>query len=455
MLGTGKNGTGRQKKVPQKNFSAGQSSREFDLITTTNFEVELGTRHIRITRTATKRNMAAPATLPALLDTLTKSLTSTLELAPKLSTIDPPKDGISLLDVKNELLLSYLQNLVFLILLKLRQARTGNSQKKKGDDEQESSNDQTDLDDLVVKKLVELRLYLEKGVRPLEDKLRYQIDKVLRAADDAERSAKQAEAAAKAEAEAEQNASEESDEDGAESGDDEEAAPSGQKLSDLQFRPNISSFVRGSGAAGSGEEKPKIGVGKSTDASGVYRPPRIAPTVMPTTTTERRESARDKKPLKSATLDEFIADEMSTAPVAEPSIGTTIVNFGRRTKTAAERKVEEERRTYEEANFVRLPTGSKKEKAKQRALEGRSSKMQFGGEDWRDLGVGVDRINRLTSGGRERKGTKALLEKSRKRGFDTTDGPKSSGEGGAAMGERYQKRLKVLEGGRRDRGKKR
>lgn len=397
--------------------------------------------------------MAAPATLPALLDTLTKSLTSTLELAPKLSTIDPPKDGISLLDVKNELLLSYLQNLIFLILLKLRQARTGNGQKNNHDDEEPENNQ--DLDDLVVKKLVELRLYLEKGVRPLEDKLRYQIDKVLRAADDAERSAKQAEAAAKAEAEAEQNASE-SGEDAAESGDeDQEAAPSGQKLSDLQFRPNISSFVRSSGAAGSGEEKPKIGVGKSTDASGVYRPPRIAPTVMPTTTTERRESARDKKPLKSATLDEFIADEMSTAPVAEPSIGTTIVNFGRRTKTAAERKVEEERRTYEEANFVRLPTGSKKEKAKQRALEGRSSKMQFGGEDWRDLGVGVDRINRLTSGGRERKGTKALLEKSRKRGFDTTDGPKNSGEGGVAMGERYQKRLKVLEGGRRDRGKKR
>lgn len=385
--------------------------------------------------------MAAPATLPALLDTLTKSLTSTLELAPKISTIDAPKDGISLLDVKNELLLSYLQNLVFLILLKLRQARTGTQSKNNDDDDQ-------NLDDLVVKKLVELRLYLEKGVRPLEDKLRYQIDKVLRAADDAERSAKQAEIAAKAAEQPDESDSE------AESGDEEEAAaaPSGQKLSDLQFRPNISSFVRGSGAPGT-EERPKIGVGKSTDAAGVYRPPRIAPTVMPTTTTERRERGGDKKPLKSATLDEFIADEMSTAPVAEPSIGTTIVNYGRRTKTVKERQVEEERRTYEEANFVRLPTAGKKDKAKQRALEGRSSKMQFGGEDWRDLGVGVDRINRLTSGGPGRKGTKALLEKSRKRGFDTTDGPKGDGSGGVAMGERFQKKLKVLEGGRRDRGK--
>ncbi|KAK3952432.1 Sas10/Utp3/C1D family-domain-containing protein [Pseudoneurospora amorphoporcata] len=385
--------------------------------------------------------MAAPATLPALLDTLTKSLASALELAPKISTIDAPKDGISLLDVKNELLLSYLQNLVFLILLKLRQARTG-AHKKNDDDDQS-------LDDLVVKKLVELRLYLEKGVRPLEDKLRYQIDKVLRAADDAERSAKQADAAAKAAAE-----QPDSDSEAAESGDEDQeaAAPSGQKLSDLQFRPNISSFVRNNGAPGIAE-RPKIGVGKSTDAAGVYRPPRIAPTVMPTTTTERRERGGDKKPLKSHTLDEFIADEMSTAPVAEPSIGTTIVNFGRRTKTVQERKVEEERRTYEEANFVRLPTAGKKDKAKQRALEGRSNKMQFGGEDWRDLGVGVDRINRLTSGGRDRKGTKALLEKSRKRGFDTTDGPKGDGGSGVAMGERFQKKLKVLEGGRRDRGK--
>ncbi|KAL2129635.1 hypothetical protein VTI74DRAFT_7516 [Chaetomium olivicolor] len=368
--------------------------------------------------------MAAPATLPALLDSLTKSLTSTLEVAPKLANIELPENGISLLDVKNELLLSYLQNLVFLILLKLRQAKNGSAG---------SETDQENIGDLVVSKLVELRLYLEKGARPLEDKLRFQIDKVLRAADDAERNAKAAEEAAKAD--------EKSDyESGSEEGesDEEDDHIDGRKIADLQHRPNLSGFQRPATAVQRGKEK---------DTSGVYRPPKIAPVSMPTT--ERREKA-DRRPLKSATLDEFIADEMSTAPIAEPSIGTTIVNGGRKIKTASERRKEEERREYEERNFVRLPKESKKDRAKRAKQEGGSRRMNFGGEEWRDLSEGVDRISRLTQGRVSGGGTKALLEKSRKRGIDTVDGPRGSG---VNMGERYQKRLKVLESGRGTRGK--
>jgi U3 small nucleolar ribonucleoprotein protein LCP5 len=373
--------------------------------------------------------MAAPATLPALLDSLTKSLTTTLEVAPKLANAEIPKDGISLLDVKNELLLSYLQNLVFLILLKLRQAKSGKL---------DGREDELKLGDMVVSKLVELRLYLEKGARPLEDKLRFQIDKVLRAADDAERSAKAAQESAKA------NGHGSGSESGSEEGDsededgDQDGAVDGRKIADLQHRPNLSGWQRPAAAATAGKEK---------DASGVYRPPKIAPVVMPTT--ERREKG-DRKPIKSATLDEFVADEMSTAPIAEPSIGTTIVNFGRKIKTASERRKEDERREYEESNFVRLPKESKKDRAKRARQEGGSRRMNFGGEEWRDLSEGVDRISRLTQGKSSGGGTKALLEKSRKRGLDTLDGPRG---GGANMGERFQKRLKVLEGGRGTRGK--
>ena len=85
---------------------------------------------------------------------------------------EPSQDGISLLDVKNDLLLSYLQHLVFLIILKL-------------------DNKDTNLGRDVVKKLIELRAYLDRGVKPLESRLRYQIDKALAAANDAERSATQ------------------------------------------------------------------------------------------------------------------------------------------------------------------------------------------------------------------------------------------------------------------------
>lgn len=373
--------------------------------------------------------MAAPASLPALLDSLTQSLTSASEAAPKLSGLAPPKDGLSLLDVKNDLLLSYLQNLVFLILLKLRNSRDSAS-----DNEDTAS----DLNDTVVKKLVELRLYIEKGVRPLEDKLRYQIEKALRAADDAERTAQAAQASQKEEEESDE------DESGSGSEDDSEAEEDGERLADLKKSlPNRAAFV-----------KPSTGVSEETseNTDGIYRPPKIAPTAMPTT--ERRERA-ERRPLKSATMDEFIADELSTAPSAEPSIGTNIGGFGRHMKTASQRKEEDERRDYEERNFVRLPKASKEERAKKAKAEGRSKRMNFGGEEWRELGEGVDRIHRLTKTKGSGGGTRALLDKSRKRGIETVDGPRGSGISGAEIGDRYNKRLKVQEMGRRDRGKKR
>ncbi|KAH8900113.1 hypothetical protein GQ53DRAFT_741085 [Thozetella sp. PMI_491] len=374
--------------------------------------------------------MAAPTTLPALLDSLSSSLTSALEATPKLSGVGPSKDGLSLLDVKNELILSYLQNLVFLILVKLRNARNGTTNEEEGGS----------LDDLVVKKLVELRVYLEKGVRPIEDKLRYQIEKVLRAADDAERDAK-AIASKQMNGNSDEDSESGSDDENS-SGDDEDQdeGASKYKFSDLQYRPNLAAFVRPENAS-SGKK----------DKTGVYKPPRVAPTVMPTT--ERREKA-ERKPMKSATLDEFVADELSTAPVSEPSIGTTIVAGGRKIKTASERKQETERTNYEENNFVRLPKESKKDMAKKARREGRNGRVSFGGEEWRDLAEGVDRISRLTKGKSSGSGTRALLEKSRKRGPETTDGPRGNGSGGVEIGERYQKRLKLLDSGRGDKGRR-
>jgi U3 small nucleolar ribonucleoprotein protein LCP5 len=160
--------------------------------------------------------------------------------------------------------------------------------------------------------------------------------------------------------------------------------------------------------------------------------------------------------MKSATLDEFVADEFSSAPAAEPSIGTTIMQGGRRIKSAAERAKEDEVREFEEKNFTRLPNVSKKDKAKNAKAAGRSKGMNFGGEEWRDISEGADRIHRLTKTKSGGTGTRALLEKSRKRVFDATDGPRGSGaSGGVEMGDRYQKKLKVQEGGRRDRGNKR
>ncbi|CZR62181.1 related to RNA binding protein LCP5 [Phialocephala subalpina] len=370
--------------------------------------------------------MSTKTTFPALLDSLQQALVSASEATEKIQAPIPPKDGISLLDVKNELFLSYLQNLVFLIILKLRH--------HKGDIEEQDEG----LDDSVVKKLVELQVYLEKGVRPLESKLKYQIDKVLRAADDAKR----AEDAANVQ---KNGANGRGDEDGSSEEDDDkdgeidsDAESTGvtlkaSEIDDLQYRPNPSSFVRPAGAAESDSR------GRSED--GVYKPPRIQATAMPTTTGPREKEAR--RPNKSATLDEFVSTELSSAPLAEPSIGSTIVSGGRRSKSEKEKKEEQEKREYEERNYVRLPKESKKERAK----KGGRKDAGYGGEEWRGLGEGIDRIERLT---KRKDGPRSVVEKSRKR--PTEDGPR--GGDGVQFGAGMQKRLKTLDGGRRDRGRK-
>jgi U3 small nucleolar ribonucleoprotein protein LCP5 len=370
--------------------------------------------------------MAVETSLPVLLDTLTQSLSSALEAAPENPSIIPPKDGISLLDIKNDLLLSYLQNLVFLILLKLREQNV--------EPEHLEGNG---LGDAVVKKLVELRVYLEKGVRPLEGRLKYQIDKVLRAADDLARTS--ASAASRTISSVNPVVQDDAEDQSEDSDDSEAGSVNGETLKaseidDLQYRPQPLSMVR---PADTLEHKSTI-----SGRDGIYRPPRITATAMPTNHPQEKGT---RKPNKSATLDEFISAELSSAPLVEPSIGSTIISGGRRSKSGRERKDEAERQEYEEKNYVRLPKESKKDRAK----KGGRRDAGYGGEEWRGLGEGIDRIERLT---KRRSGEgRSILEKSRKRSSE--DRPNVSGTA-TNIGQDFQKRLKALDGGRRDRGRR-
>lgn len=354
--------------------------------------------------------MTVDNSLEALLATLVTSIQSATEALPT-EDISPPKDGISLLDVKNELLLSYLQNLVFLILLKIRARSDSAGFPKKSD---------LHPQDEVVQKLVELRVYLEKGVRPLENRLKYNIDKIIRTADDAARRTDPKAGSAK-------NKKRSKDVGAGSDVSDEGSAGSAQTDDDedeMAYAPRGAAMARQK-AEGKGEK------GAEPAKDGIYRPPRITPMAMPTT--EGREERRERRPGKSATLDEFIATELSSAPIAEPSIGSTITEGGRHTKSEKERREENERRDYEEANFTRLAPISKKEQAKRR---GRGQEGGFGGEEWRSLGAGIDRIERLT----QKKGGKVgTLELSRKR--PTSDGPRGSG---SAAGDAFEKRRKIV-----------
>ncbi|KAF1848390.1 uncharacterized protein K460DRAFT_278950 [Cucurbitaria berberidis CBS 394.84] len=351
--------------------------------------------------------MAVDNSLESLLATLTSSIQSATEALPNDDNL-PPKEGISLLDAKNEILLSYLQNLVFLILLKLR-SRSGSNGEIQGQ--------HLHPQDEVVQKLVELRVYLEKGVRPLENRLKYSIDKIIRTANDATRRTTQATSKPKARKSRVDVGSESdvSDAGSAQTEEDED---------EMSFAPNKAAVSRMKSEATEGRVKESAN-------DGIYRPPKITPMAMPTV--ETREARRERRPGKSATLDEFIATELSSAPIAEPSIGSTITHGGRHTKSEKERREENERREYEESNFTRLAPESKKDEAKKRA---RQREGGFGGEEWRSLGAGIDRIERLT----QKKGGKlGTLEKSRKRPIG--DGPRGSG---SAAGDAFEKRRKVV-----------
>lgn len=274
--------------------------------------------------------MAATATLLPLLDTLTDSLTSAASSLPSATNLAPPADGISLLDAKNELLLSYLHNLVFLVILKLRNQSST------------SPAEGSSLNDVVTQKLVELRIYTEKGVRPLEGRLKYQLDKLLLAASEA--SVEPAPTGAVKIPITSERRIVESNASASDS--DAEIAPR-PAIPDLAYRPNPSAFARPSDSKAT----------RQSTSDGLYRPPRITPTALPTTDALSRK--KEVKPRKSHTLNAFIHEEMDDAPIAEPSIGAGSGLKGR------EKEKEEEKRGYEETRLVRLP-GEKKKKDRRR-----------------------------------------------------------------------------------------
>ena len=282
--------------------------------------------------------------------------------------------------------------------------------------------------------------------------MKYQIDKVIRAADDAQRSAEQREKGdgkdpglkngRRGEVD-DTDEDEEDDEDGDEDGaSDGSSSATSEDIDDLAYRPNISALKRTPTAAAAAAAAAKASTAPnnttsraeppSARPSSVYKAPRMTPALMPSTSAARRDV---RKPMRSAILDEFVAAELAPGPTAEPSVGSTIVAGGRRSKSAKEREVERERREYEEANFVRLPAEGRSERRKVGGGGGRGG-SGYGGEEWKLLGAGADRIERMT---RRKEGVGGVLERSRKRRLD--GGEKREG---GKVGERFEKRRKVL-----------
>jgi U3 small nucleolar ribonucleoprotein protein LCP5 len=363
------------------------------------------------------------SSVPALLSTLTDSLISaTSSLPSDHNLLQPPVDGISLLDIKNALLLSYIQNLVFLIILKLRQTP------------QSDQNAITDLTAAAIKKLVKVRVYTERGVRPLEGRLKYQIEKVLRAADDAERAATtKTNGDPKSNKTIKHNGAEDDDSDVSDADSDPSLPPT--KPSDLSYRPNPAALLRKPDPSGTAKSS-------TTRPSTAYKPPRITPTAMPQSAASASRDSRRQR--KSHLLDEYVSSELSSAPLAEPSIGSnsTILDRGRGSLSARQREKERERTEYEERSLARLPGESKAEKRKARARGEGMGRNVYGGEQWVELGEVGDRVANSVGNNRDREGRRGVLERREKR---RREGGDERG-GGVGIGEAFEKRRKVMEG---------
>lgn len=380
---------------------------------------------------------------------LTGSLTSANSCFPSSPEgLLPPDNGISLLDTKNDLLLSYLEHLVFLILVNLRRdLGEGKSDIKEPDSASKA-----------LQKLIELRVHLEKGVRPLQSRLSYQIEKMLRSADDAERSSLRRSEKLRTRDEEVASAQNDSDRDSSDSEAESTHADSEDKsnsqkptaqLDDLAYRPNPSDLLRAQGSHLKSSSSGRVG------ASGrvAYRPPRITPTAAPdhqsiaNSRSERRER-------KSHILDEYINTELSSAPTSQPSIGSnsTILNRGRSALSLRDREKEKEKVDYEERNFSRLPKASKAESKKNKARSADARNGRFGGEDWTGLGEVGDRVARSVAfAGGDRSNREGVLERREKRKREGRDfGDEGRGLRGE-IGESFQKRKNTLEGRARKR----
>ena len=369
--------------------------------------------------------MASITSLSVQLTSLVASFETALASLLSASALAPPAEGISLFDTKNELLLSYLHNLVFLIILKLRAVHHDQmlqSHEAVGPGigpNHWKEEEELEVRDAVTKKLIEHRIYLEKGVRPLETKLRYQIDKLIGAANEADapsttnvtNTKNPANTTRKNDRMTQQHEGDISNDD-----DENTAAPLNPSIPDLAHRPNPSAFTRANPRTTTNATTPI-----STTQPALYKPPRIHPTALPTTNTTNTKTPT-RAPRTSHTLNDYIREELADAPLAEPSIGAGSHLRGRA------REVEQERTGYEEERLVRLPEDRKMKKMR----KGRD----VIGDGRADLESGASLLGGI--GGVDfGKGKKV------KRGRE------GGGGGGAEIGEAWRKRVK------RDVGKRR
>ncbi|KAJ3181016.1 Serine/threonine-protein kinase smg1 [Geranomyces variabilis] len=341
---------------------------------------------------AVRKDAAAFVTLIA--DLKEKLAELRLRLGP---TVDSAKagdmqtaKGVSLLEVKVHSMLSYLTNLAFYLLLKLHgKAVSGHA---------------------AIDRLVELRIVMEK-TKPLEQKLKYQIDKLVKAASMAD----------------DQSAA--TGANGASLAVERETGLSADALS---FKPNPAAMLADS-AAGVGDSNARGGGGGDEDnaTGGVYRPPKLAP--MPYDEGRRAKTGRLTEQAKlKASRSRLLRDLRSQYDDRPEEMTAEGTGYGA-AEVGASKDDEEwaERERYEEENFTRLNMKREDKRlvkriAKQGAGNRFANEFQALQEDFADLSSihrAVQDEDELAYGGKK----SDIVHRKNRRAADIARGEESAG----------------------------
>ena len=319
-------------------------------------------------------------------------------------------DGISLLTVKNDAMLDYLHHVVAVCISKISgRSLAASSSSSSTSAKVHAAQAPADL----VQNLVKLRLMLEK-LRPLENRLKYQMDKLLRAAADADKEvllgrAKPAKAT-------------KSKSNGEGSGDDAGQDDDGSD-DDLAFRPNPSAFMQDkartlaksskSNGTRSKSHRDSSPGSESDDEGGktaVYRPPKLVPMSYDPDARSNKKGEKSSSITRNSALLSDLTASMSSNPYEASSAGVGVGGRGRlASNTSSRAKALARMEEFEEENFTRLVM-SKKDARKRRRDEadvalggaglssGRDGRRRIGGgmeEEFGDLlrGAGLDGRN--------------------------------------------------------------
>ena len=316
------------------------------------------------------------------------------------------KDSLDFLSAKNSLLLSYLIDLVQLVRLvekkKLAQKKKANTgtNESDSDSDDEAAEIATSMKSCLAR-LNEMKVALDK-IRPLEKKMRYQLDRLLAAASSATSFAAGGE-----ESEDEENGGEDvnpsanadplsfrpnlemmgsdndDDEDGQEDSEDDEPSDDDDNSDDDDEDLRAAKAVARAGSSKSSKKRGSVGRDDSDDDDGkknaIYQPPRLA--AVPFAEREKAEEkaeralARQRRRMRQSELLQTLrAADGTDRPEEEDLDGGAALG---KQKEAARRMAEREaeKTKFEEEMMVRLTQSRKEKKARGRMMREEQSNL--------------------------------------------------------------------------------